>query len=220
MHQRGGRLSITFGRLNRSRDQSLHSATSPKSTEPSPRLQTTSATHTEYVSSPPNRQSLPPSTATRPQAVQRVMTEPVRPPPVAVTSRPRSISHPPTPNVATVPPSSSGRPPTRTPTQRTNTSTKPQGRFRRVLTALKITKQSKQKPSEPGRRRHFPLIVALLVFCFTAIVCIYLLLLEGLIDRHRHGIFVTKLPQFHTHLLHWVVVLGIRVCHPLSPETR
>jgi len=170
MHERRGRLSITFGRLGRSRGPASPSAVSPKSPESSPRLQARAAANTSHVTISPSTPALPPtSTPNRPREVQRVMTEPLRPPlPAPVVARPRSISYPshPTSRVGS-------SLPVRPPTSPTNTTAVPQGRFRWLMTSVHFTKRSKRKPSNAGSRKHFGLILALMIFCLTAIVCTY-----------------------------------------------
>jgi len=174
MQEGRGRLSITFGRLNRNnRETTSPSATSPKSTEFSPRLENSSADYTDNVTSPPTRQSVPASTISRPRGVQRVMTEPLRTLPTAVIARPRSVSHPPTPTAAVI--SSS---PARTPAQRRTPSTKPPGRFRQLLNSMNLKSRSLRKPSKSGKRKNFGLVLGLLIFCMTAIVCIYFCLIK------------------------------------------
>src|SRR5277367_2845046 len=214
MQEARGRLSIPFGRLTRSRDNASTSATSPKSTESSPRLQNPTTDNTDNVASPPTRQSVPASTGNRPRGVQRVMTEPLRTVPTAVIARPRSVSHPSTPTAAIV--SSS---PVRTPIQRGNVSTKPEGRFRRLLNSMNLKNRSNRKPSKSGERRPFGLILTLLIFCMTAIVCTYFSLMKRLICRHLVGILAPKFPQFHPYLLYWTIVCGILVRHSISAET-
>ena len=166
MQERRGKLNITFGRLDRHRDNGLPSASSPKSTESSPRLLIPSAGNTDHVTAPPTRPSLPAST-TRSQGVQRIMTEPLRNLPPAVIARPRSVSHPPT-QPAAVASTLPVRTPQRTPTERSNPSTKAQGRLRGLLNSMNFKNRSKRKTSKSG---HFPLILTLLIFCMTAIVC-------------------------------------------------
>jgi hypothetical protein len=171
MHQGQKRLSITFGRLHRNRENV--SATSPKSTESSPRLENSSSDNTDHVTSPRTRQSVPVSTIDRPPGVQRVMTEPPRPLPTAVIPPTRPLSHPPTPSAAVV--SSS---PVRTPTQLSTSSPKPQGRLRKLLNSINFKHLSNRKPSKSGKRQDLGLVFALLVFCITAVVCTYLPLIK------------------------------------------
>jgi len=167
MHQGQKRLSITFGRLHRSRETA--STTSPKSTESSPRLENSSSNNSDHVTSPRTRQSVPASTINRPPGVQRVMTEPPRPLPTAVIARPRSLSHPPTPTATVV-----SSPPVRTPSQRSTSSPKPQGRLRKLLNSINWKNRSNRKPSKSGKRQDLGLVFALLVFCTTAVICTYL----------------------------------------------
>ena len=171
MHQGRRRLSITFGRSHRNRENA--SATSPKSTESSPRLENSSSNNADHVTSPRTRQSVPVSTINRPPGVQRVMTEPLRPLPPAVMARPRSLSHPPAPTAAVV-----SSPPVRTPTQRSTSSPKPQGRLRKLLNSMHWKNRSKRKPSKSGKRQNLGLVFALLIFCITAVVCTYLSLIK------------------------------------------
>lgn len=170
MQERIGKLSITFGRLSRSRDNSSPSVISPKSPESSPRLQTSPADNTSHVTSRSTGPSLPASTPNRSQGVQRVMTEPPRPLPAAaaVAARPRSISYSTHPS-ALVRSSLS----TRTPTQPSNPSNMPRRHVGRLLMSMRLKTPSNRKPSKAGNRKNHGLILALLVFCLTAIVCIY-----------------------------------------------
>ena len=170
MQERIGRLGVTFGRLSRSRDNPSPSVISPKSPESSPRLHPSPADNTSHVTSRPTGPSLPASTPNRPQGVQRVMTEPPRPLPAAavVAARPRSISY-------STQPSAPARSSlvTRTPTQPSNPSNMPPGRVGRLLMSMRLKTRSNRKPSKAGNRKNHGLILALLVFCLTAIVCTY-----------------------------------------------
>jgi len=170
MHERRGRLSITFGRLSRITGNPSPSSISPKSPESSPRLQTSATDNTSHVNSRPTRLSLPASTPNRPQGVQRVMTEPLRPLPAAVVSRPRSISYSTRPSA----PVGSSLP-VRTPSQPRNPTAIPQGRFGRLLISMRLKTRSYRKPSKADNGKNYGIILALLVFCLTAIVCTYYL---------------------------------------------
>lgn len=180
---------------------SNHSKLSPKSRNSVPILGTRSTAHGVDDIATESRLSLPAMPTQAEQVVQRVMTEPPRPPPPAVVAAHRSIGQPMTStsrpggaeNLAA---STSLRSMTR---GRLSLNLSSRRRFSVFMGFLTLSSNSQKRGLD--KRKHFEIIVTLLLFCVTAVICTPPQL-SSLISRHRISILVAQFSKLFARLFH------------------
>jgi len=160
------RLSIPITTRSTGGRSSLPSVSTPKSTESLAISYNMLSIDTTSAALSAHRHSMPHTPVHIERVLPRAMTEPPRALPPAVIARPRTLSQPiHVPQVgvggwSTSPENTSGAISTPRSSWR--------GRIRRVQEGLGLTRQRKKNS---GQRKHLALILALAVFCMTAIVC-------------------------------------------------
>ena len=166
MEERVRRLSIPLTRWSTGPRSSLPSVSTPKSTESLAMSYDTLSIDTTSIASSHHRHSMPHTPVHIERVLPRALTEPPRTLSPEVIVRPRTLSLP-----IDVPPVGGGGS-SASPEHTTGTTSSPrsssQTRIRRVQEALGLTRKRKKKSDQ---RKHLPIILALVLFCMTAIVC-------------------------------------------------
>jgi hypothetical protein len=172
MQERLRRLSIPLARWSIGGPSSTPSVSTPKTTESlAASYDTRSLGDTTSIGSPSSRHSLPVMLTQTDGVERRIMTEPLRPPAPAVMARGRSTLQP---NGFDPRLSGLGTPlPPAAEVRRdiTTSTSSPRGAVRDVLGSLGFARRPPRK-HQSGKIKHLGIILVLILFCMTAVVCI------------------------------------------------